>query len=125
MESWQDILLILIFIINVLASYHAVRLYKSQSNRIDSLQKHIVDIKDANFGTIGEIVKPIKDYINLLEEIKNNESALIKEQGVFEILENIQRTSVINFKNIEILLNTRLTNAEIFSKATAYSDKDV
>lgn len=124
MAYLQEILLVTVTVFNCLAAYHAVRVYKLQSARIDSLQGHIDDIKSANFGTIEDMVKPIKGYIELLDNLRNNESELVKESGAMNALKKIESIVAENSRNIEILLQTRLTNTEVFSKMTAYFDSN-
>lgn len=123
--EWQDILLITIFIMNGTVAYQALRIYRTQNIRINTLQKHTEELKNANFGTIEEIVKPIKEYINLLEDIKGKENTLLKNSNALAKLNNIEDIAKKNMDSIEILLKTRLTNTEVFSQLTDYSDENV
>jgi hypothetical protein len=123
MENWQDILLVLIFTLNGVVAYQATRIYKTQKVRIDNLNSQIEELKSANFGTIEEIVKPIKTYIDLLEGIGEKQRDLLQDDVKYNI-NKILAVCEDNSENIEILVKTRLSNAEALSQATKYPDSN-
>ncbi len=122
MENWQDILLVLIFTLNGAVAYQATRIYKTQKVRIDDLNSQIEELKSANFGTIEEIVNPIKTYIDLLEDIGKKQNELLQDDDVKNTINKLLAICEENSESIEILLKTRLSNAEALSQATRYPD---
>lgn len=63
MAYLQEMLLIIVTFFNYIVISHAVRVYKFQPSRIDSMKDYIDDIQAENFVTIENMVRPIKGYI--------------------------------------------------------------